>query len=235
MTIQQMHDWFDIVQDKYNTPYFISEEKDSFINRAQSQIVSHILFNHFDPKDMQQPAPYQLLSGVENTKAFEQYLYPIICDDIRLNASNGAISFQDLSTEINAKLNIPAPVVTFVLRVSRFNGTTAPVDKYSPSVEEFDIVEYVAQGRKDRMADNFFLKPKTGSHKYSYNNTGIKITLSSNDLYSISAIRNPIDVNYSLGINCELPVVMQERIMQRALNLAGVPTSDVMLLNFNTK
>ena len=49
MTIQQMHDYFDLVQDKFNSPYFVDTEKDIFINQAQERFVNlphhHIVFS----------------------------------------------------------------------------------------------------------------------------------------------------------------------------------------------
>jgi len=43
MTAIQMRDWFDILQDKYNTPYFTDAEKDEFINDAQWDYINEYL------------------------------------------------------------------------------------------------------------------------------------------------------------------------------------------------
>ena len=45
MTIQEMYDWFDVLQDKYNTPYFLDEEKASFLEDAMWNIINESVAN----------------------------------------------------------------------------------------------------------------------------------------------------------------------------------------------
>lgn len=45
MTIQEMYDWFDILQDKYNSPSFIDAEKDEFLEDSMWNIINTTIDN----------------------------------------------------------------------------------------------------------------------------------------------------------------------------------------------
>ena len=47
MNIAEMHSWFDILQDKGNSPYFTTDEKTQFLNRAQTKFVNETLNKFF--------------------------------------------------------------------------------------------------------------------------------------------------------------------------------------------
>ena len=47
MNIQEMHSWFDILQDKGDSPYFTIDEKTQFLNRAQTKFVNENLNKYF--------------------------------------------------------------------------------------------------------------------------------------------------------------------------------------------
>ena len=47
MNIQEMHSWFDVLQDKGDSPYFTVAEKTQFLNRAQVKFVNDVLFKHY--------------------------------------------------------------------------------------------------------------------------------------------------------------------------------------------
>ena len=43
MNIEEMHSWFDVLQDKGDSPYFTVDEKTQFLNRAMTKYVNSIL------------------------------------------------------------------------------------------------------------------------------------------------------------------------------------------------
>ena len=43
MNIQEMHSWFDVLQDKGDSPYFTVAEKTQFLNRAQTKFVNDVI------------------------------------------------------------------------------------------------------------------------------------------------------------------------------------------------
>ena len=47
MNIAEMHSWFDILQDKGDSPYFTTDEKTQFLNRAQTKFVNETLNKFF--------------------------------------------------------------------------------------------------------------------------------------------------------------------------------------------
>ena len=46
MTTQEMRDWFDILQDQYNTPDFTDSEKDEFLTDAQWDFINEYIGDH---------------------------------------------------------------------------------------------------------------------------------------------------------------------------------------------
>ena len=78
MNIAEMHSWFDILQDKGDSPYFTTDEKTQFLNRAQMKFVNEQL-NKFLFSSGAQPeknaVPY---SNMESIQMGEDALGPLI-------------------------------------------------------------------------------------------------------------------------------------------------------------
>ena len=78
MNIAEMHSWFDILQDKGDSPYFTTDEKTQFLNRAQMKFVNEHL-NKFLLASGAQPeknaVPY---SNMESIQMGEDALGPLI-------------------------------------------------------------------------------------------------------------------------------------------------------------
>ena len=78
MNIQEMHSWFDVLQDKGDSPYFTIEEKSQFLNRAMTKYVNSILHRIYltSGKSPENNAiPY---SSIESIQAGEDALQPLI-------------------------------------------------------------------------------------------------------------------------------------------------------------
>lgn len=78
MTIQEMHSWFDVLQDKGDSPYFTIDEKTQFLNRAMTKYVNSVLHRIYltsgkSPEN--NSIPY---SSMESVQAGEDALQPII-------------------------------------------------------------------------------------------------------------------------------------------------------------
>ena len=58
MTIENMHIWFDILQDKYNTIYFTVTERDHFINDAALDFVLEFLHEDKEGNKALEDTPY---------------------------------------------------------------------------------------------------------------------------------------------------------------------------------
>ena len=80
MNIEEMHSWFDVLQDKGDSPYFTVEEKTQFLNRAQSKFVNEMMFKHYFVTGAQpekEDIPYSSLASIQ---AGEDVLRPLITE-----------------------------------------------------------------------------------------------------------------------------------------------------------
>ena len=80
MNIQEMHSWFDVLQDKGDAPYFTVAEKTQFLNRAQIKFINDVMFNHYLISGKQPEAnaiPYNSMASINSA---EDILSPLIQD-----------------------------------------------------------------------------------------------------------------------------------------------------------
>ena len=54
MIATEMREWFDILQDKYNTPYFTDDEKDEFLTDAQYDFINEYIGDYENPSKLGQ-------------------------------------------------------------------------------------------------------------------------------------------------------------------------------------
>ena len=85
MNIEEMHSWFDVLQDKGDSPYFTVDEKTQFLNRAMTKYVNAVLNNSFlisggQPEN--KAIPYNTMESVQSG---EDAIRPLITD---LRSSN---------------------------------------------------------------------------------------------------------------------------------------------------
>ena len=78
MNIAEMHSWFDILQDKGNSPYFTTDEKTQFLNRAQTKFVNETLNKFFYNSAAQPEKSATPHSTIESIQAGEDALAPLI-------------------------------------------------------------------------------------------------------------------------------------------------------------
>ena len=63
-----MHSWFDVLQDKGDSPYFTVDEKTQFLNRAQTKFVNEVLNKSFlvsGGKPEGQAIPYNTMDSIQ--------------------------------------------------------------------------------------------------------------------------------------------------------------------------
>ena len=78
MNIAEMHSWFDILQDKGNSPYFTTDEKTQFLNRAQMKFVNETLNKFFYSSAAQPEKNATAHNTIESIQAGEDALAPLI-------------------------------------------------------------------------------------------------------------------------------------------------------------
>ena len=80
MNIQEMHGWFDVLQDKGDSPYFTTAEKTQFLNRAQLKYVNEIVQNEFNISGSAPEGnaiPYSSMSSLQRG---EEAIQPLITE-----------------------------------------------------------------------------------------------------------------------------------------------------------
>jgi len=88
MNIVEMHSWFDVLQDKGDSPYFTVAEKTQFLNRAQTKFVNETLNKFFYNSGAQPERNATPYSTIESIQAGEDALAPLIGS---LNSGNNWI------------------------------------------------------------------------------------------------------------------------------------------------
>ena len=73
-----MHSWFDILQDKGDSPYFTTDEKTQFLNRAQTKFVNETLNRFFYATGAQPEKNATPYNSIESIQAAEEVLAPLI-------------------------------------------------------------------------------------------------------------------------------------------------------------
>ena len=78
MNIEEMHSWFDVLQDKGDSPYFTVDEKTQFLNRAMTKYVNSILNSVYLTSGKAPENNVIPYSSMESIQAGEDALLPII-------------------------------------------------------------------------------------------------------------------------------------------------------------
>ena len=78
MNIQEMHSWFDVLQDKGDSPYFTTDEKTQFLNRAQTKFVNENVQKYFYTSGTQPENNAIPYNTMESVQAAEDVLSPLL-------------------------------------------------------------------------------------------------------------------------------------------------------------
>jgi len=214
MTIQEMHTLFDLIIDKTGSPYFTSNEKDFYLQRAEVTYVNGFFNPVGDSK-----------RNAEATSVDVELLEPIISETFVQSPSTGKLTF----ASINSSLTAGTQELMYVLGVSRnFNLN---------SCGDSDEVNY----RKSRFvrhndfsahSNNAF---KEGTEKYPFHrylDSYLKLTPRKVSDNYITLVRYPLSVtlddpndtgNPGLNaVNSELPDKAHNEIVYLALQAAGI-------------
>lgn len=107
MTAIELHRQWEILLDKYESPYFTDEEFNSIANKSQLEVVTDIFYDRFEKmsnpyrKDAHLGEPKY---GWENTQLEGYDLAPITKNVSLTAAANGQIQYTDINTAISGTL-----------------------------------------------------------------------------------------------------------------------------------
>lgn len=223
-----MHGWFDILQDKYNAPYFTDTEKDEFINRAQSTFVNDVIYTQLYPTLQDGERGPQVLSAIESTLAGSEILKPLILEDLAVVTATpnwDLIANSAINTAVAAAANAGDEFMHFIGLETA--GSTFTAGR---------IVRFVRHNDYLRFKHNIFKAPSNTNPIWRLVRSGLKVegatALTGAESFLVSVIKTPTDVDIA-GTDCELPDFTHDKIIAIALEFAGVATRDEALALIN--
>lgn len=199
--------YFDILQDKYGSPYFTDSEKELLFNRAIMDFVE----SHFTPNKAG-------TINVEISQRVMENLAPLV---YRLPAVTMNSSGLITTTQLNTALN--TIIAGTIMRTLGFGweqtaGYTVPVKL----TRHNDWYEFKR---------NFFKDPKRGGvpRYYMSGNSFYMEPINTSVNIKATVIKYPVTVSISGPIECDLPDFTHNTIIAGALELAGVSSRDEAL------
>lgn len=207
MTVTQLVEYFDLLQDKYGSPYFTTAEKESFLNQAELDIVLDHLPKDGDEQNIERNANTWMI--------FNPLFYPITTTmDV-----NGAISRGSIET------SILTPAIGFSTRIIRplsiTLGTGSNIIPVKGPIRYNNWATYMR---------NSFKAPSTDNPKYYESSTHYYIyPVDTSATVTLNVLRYPRGISVSGGFTSELPAIFHGEIIARALEFAGVGSRDQML------
>lgn len=224
MNIIEMISWFDIIQDKQNSPYFTSAEKTQFIQRAQVKYVNELIFQHLFPSSRKSEGAARVYSSIEATVAGSEVLEPLLMVDIPVSSDAlGVIT----RASIESALQLISGDTKGYVAIS-----TLAMDLGNQS---FLPVRFVRHNDYFKFQNNVFKKASASQPQYRIERETIKVAPTGVFDYLISVVKEPIDVVYdeatpANNVDCELPEFTHDDILAIALDDAGVSSRDSALL-----
>lgn len=222
MDISAMKSYFDLLTDKFNSPYFTDGEVERFLNSAQIEFANKIVFEQLFPSMRQGERGAQPLGSAESTMEGSEALDTIIeIDQAVTTSAAGAITRSDIETALSNRKYM------HILSVyTPSSGTT--------NLGADRIVRYVKHNDYIRSKQNDYKRPTPNDPVYRVHSGGIKIDpVTAAEPILLTLIRKPIEVSISGGIDCELPEFTHEMIVAIAVELAGIASRDEALKALN--
>jgi hypothetical protein len=207
MTIAQMATYFDILQDKYGSPYFINSEKTLLLNRAQVIFVKELL-----------PTEPGEVINLEATQNTIMEITPLLVPLPSMNVpSTGIITYTILQTALTGVIN--GAEFWRVISIG-----------YSNDGVSFRPVKYVRHNDWYAFADNYFKFPDDTNPKVKESYNGFTILpVNANAFLYIDVLKYPREMDIDMSVSTDLPDFTHDKIVSIALELAGIGTRDQML------
>src|SRR5690606_20714169 len=211
MTTQELLDFFDLIQDKYGTPYFTDDEKLVFLNNAVLEFIN----SKFPDTESDRER-----SDVEINWNSLQDIWPSIftVSDLAMSTS-GIITKADLDTALQTISGDAGASVYKLLNVESRKGR----NRYPTKV--------VRHNDNSAFEQNYFKKPSLEPPRYTLENGSLQIRPT--DLIgkvAVSVVKSPKELALSPSIvNPELPRSVKNQIVAIGLEFAGIASRDDVL------
>ena len=210
MTIAQMAQLFDLIQDKYGSPYYTDAEKSLFLNRAAVDFVNSKLATIVADDNIEFTQ-----DSVSSVATLIKYVNTLKMD------STGAITKANINTQLNPSI-LWRPLAIGL----KLGNTTKPV-------------KFVRHNDWFKFKDNYFKNPTVDNPKYRESvDKFIFEPISTSATIYITALVYPKVMDIGTAVDCDLPDFTHNDIIALALEYAGIGSRDenlAQLLQLKTK
>lgn len=218
MNISEMRSWFDVIQDKFNSPYFTDLEFEEFINQGQQNFVNEIFYGQFAPSTSQSERGGQVMNPIESTLQGMESIRPLIIPDLSLNSSSGGVILDaDINNAVSASTGQSSQKYMHILSIILDD---AGVNR---------IVRFVRHNDYIKFNTNSFKRATNRAPLYRLSREGVVIDPIGVKNYKVSVVKKPINVSLENNVSCELPSEYHGLIVAYAIQLASVSSRDEAL------
>lgn len=206
MTIQNVFDIFDILQDKYGAPYFPDDWKVTLYNKATLKYLDTLI-----PDNQGGIVNFEFDSNV--TKNIQPLIYPV---SVSMD-STGLTTMTAINTILQSTSGDAGAEVLRFMQISALSGGV----KYP--------VRYVKQNNVYEYQTNFFKKARVPDNiQYTMQATGLQFyPVSISTPLTITILKTPKKADISnLSATCEFSDYSVNQIIYLMLQDAGVATRD---------
>ncbi len=201
MTYSQLVDYMDIIQDKYGSPYFTTSEKERLLIQAELDVIKS-----YFPEDGEGV-------NVELNQNTIMALEPIIFTYSGNMNGSGQIS----KATVNSSLTSSFGFSTKILRLLAISYNDYPVR--TTRLNNWFVY----------LKNTFKVPVSTAPRYYETASNYIFSPVSTSATIALYGIRYPRTISSSGSITSELPDILHNDIVSRALEIAGVGSRDQML------
>ena len=208
MTVQEQHDYFDLLLDKEGDPYFTRENKDLYLNMAHLEYIKRML-----------PSNEGGSVNIEATQLVYNNLYTLVKElsGFTMDAG-GLVPTANIQTSLNTATSGTDPLM-YIMNVS-MNGYP---------------VQYTRHNDWYMFETNSLKKGTTTQPRYKYDTSNITFSpISQAAAIKITVLKTPRSVDFQNGVNSELPEHTHKSITELAVELASVSLREGDLTQLNS-
>ncbi len=235
MNLPQMHEYFDVLIDKYGGIYFTSEEKDTFFTDAINEYILDSIEQRSNVKLTRTKTP-EVLTSLESTirslESIQPYIYNVV---VTADATTGNVNISDLNEAIRfseegvESLGIDYSSKYIMSVAKRNTPYTSKLDaKKVKFVRHNDIYEFL---------ENDFKKPSSTNPAFLLNKQELEILPpDTTGIYNISGIRSVEPIRYDEAnygeendnsVEPAIDNMYKQRIVRLAVSLAVASVGDL--------
>lgn len=231
-----MHEYFDVLLDKYGGAYFTSEEKDYFFTDALNEYILDSIEQRSNIELTRTKTP-EILTSLESTIRTIESIQPYLFDvSVNADPSTGRILMSSINSEIRNKYE-ESDIFTssnftakYILSVGKRN------DNYSSKLDSRKV-KFVRHNDIYEFLDNDFKKPSSQDPVYLLNKDNLEVLPpDTSAVYNVTGIRSVENIRYDednywtvedTSVEPIIDDIYRPRVVRLAVSLAVASLGDV--------